>query len=90
MKIAYTRAMVNAALNGDLDSVEYSTDPVFGLAIPKTCPNVPDEVLLPQNSWADKAAYEAQARKLAGMFVSNFKDYDAGVSDAIKAAAPKP
>ncbi len=90
MKIAYTRAMVSAALNGDLDNVEYVTDPIFGLAIPKTCPNVPAEVLQPQNSWADKAAYEAQARKLAGMFVNNFKEYSAGVSDAIIAVAPKP
>lgn len=90
MKIAYTRAMVTAALNGELDNVEYSTDPIFGLAIPKTCPNVPAEALQPQHSWDDKAAYEAQARKLAGMFVNNFKDYDAGVPAAIKAAAPKP
>jgi phosphoenolpyruvate carboxykinase (ATP) len=90
MKIAYTRAMVTAALNGSLDHVEYTADPIFGLAIPKTCPNVPDEVLLPQNSWDDKAAYEAQARKLAGMFVNNFKDYSAGVPDAILATAPKP
>ena len=90
MKIAYTRAMVSAALNGDLDNVEYATDPIFGLAIPKTCPNVPAEVLQPQNSWTDKAAYEAQARKLASMFVNNFKEYSAGVSDAIIAVAPKP
>ena len=60
MKLAYTRAMVTAALNGDLANVEYETDPIFGLAVPKTCPNVPEEVLNPRNTWADKAAYEFQ------------------------------
>jgi len=88
MKIAYTRAMVNAALDGDLNNVEYETDPIFGLEIPQSCSNVPDEVLNPKNTWTDKAAYDVQAKKLAGMFVENFKQFEDQVSDEIKSAAP--
>jgi phosphoenolpyruvate carboxykinase (ATP) len=89
MKIAYTRAMVNAALNGELDDVPTVADPVFGVQIPVHCPNVPDTALMPKNSWDDSAAFEARATKLAGMFVENFKQFEANVSDEIKAAAPK-
>ncbi len=89
MKIAYTRAMVNAVLNGQLDNVEYAQDPVFGVQVPTSCPNVPVEVLLPKNSWEDQPAFDAQAKKLAGMFVENFKQFEANVSNEIKAAAPK-
>ena len=88
MKIAYTRAMVNAALNGELDNVEYVTDPIFGVQVPTSCPNVPSEVLTPKNTWSDGDAYDAQARKLAGMFAENFKQFEADVSEAIKAAGP--
>ena len=87
MKLAYTRAMVTAALNGDLANVEYETDPIFGLAVPKTCPNVPEEVLNPRNTWADKAAYDESAKKLAALFVENFKTYN-GVDADIEAAGP--
>ena len=87
MKLAYTRAMVTAALNGDLANVEYETDPIFGLAVPKTCPNVPEEVLNPRNTWADKAAYDESAKKLAALFVENFKTYN-GVDADIQAAGP--
>jgi phosphoenolpyruvate carboxykinase (ATP) len=89
MKIAYTRAMVNAALNGNLDEVEYVEDPVFGFQVPTHCPNVPDAVLNPKNSWTDQAAYDVQAKKLAGMFVENFKEFEGNVSAEIKAAAPQ-
>jgi len=89
MKIAYTRAMVNAALNSALNGVPTEIDPVFGLRIPTHCPNVPDEVLNPRNTWADKAAYDAQAQKLAVMFNENFKQFEAQVSDDVKATAPK-
>jgi phosphoenolpyruvate carboxykinase (ATP) len=89
MKIAYTRAMVNAALNGELDGAEFVEDPFFGVQVPTSCPNVPAEVLSPKNSWEDVGAYEARAKKLAGMFVENFKQFEANVSDEIKAAAPK-
>jgi phosphoenolpyruvate carboxykinase (ATP) len=89
MKIAHTRAMVNAVLNGDLDNVSYETDPVFGVEIPKTCPNVPQEVLNPRNTWKDKAAYDIQARKLAGMFIENFKQFEDQVSEEVRRTAPK-
>ncbi len=89
MKISYTRAMINAALNGELDGVEFVADPVFGVQVPAGVPNVPSEVLQPRNTWADKDAYDAQAKKLAGMFVNNFKNYADQVTDAVRAAAPK-
>jgi phosphoenolpyruvate carboxykinase (ATP) len=89
MKIAYTRAMVTAALNGSLAKVKAEADPNFGLHIPVTCPNVPAEILQPRNTWSEKTAYDAQARKLAGMFRENFKQVDAHVSDAVRQSGPK-
>jgi phosphoenolpyruvate carboxykinase (ATP) len=89
MKLPFTRAMITAALNGELNNVEFEAHPVFGYAMPKTCPNVPAELLNPRNTWADKAAYDAQANKLANMFVKNFEQYAAGVSKEIIDAAPK-
>jgi len=88
MKIAYTRAMVNAALNGELDDVEYVADPIFGVQVPTSCPNVPSEMLTPKNTWSDGDAYDAQARKLAGMFAENFRQFEAEVSEGIKVAGP--
>ncbi|MCG3206458.1 MAG: Phosphoenolpyruvate carboxykinase (ATP) [Anaerolineae bacterium] len=90
MQIAYTRAMVHAALEGRLDKVAFETDPTFGVEVPNSCPGVPPEVLIPRNTWNDKAAYDAQAKKLAEMFINNFKQFEDGVSSEIKAAAPKP
>jgi phosphoenolpyruvate carboxykinase (ATP) len=89
MKIAYTRAMISAALNGDLLNVSYNVDPVFGLAVPSICPGVPNDVLNPRNTWADHAAYDAQAQKLAHMFAENFKLFEADVSDEVRAAGPQ-
>ncbi len=89
MKIAYTRAMINAALSGALDNVSYEKDPVFNLDVPTSCPGVPAEVLNPRSTWADKAAYDAQAKKLAQMFIENFKKFEATATDAVKAAGPK-
>lgn len=89
MKLPLTRAMITAALNGDLNHVEFENHPVFGYAMPKSCPNVPAELLNPRNTWADKTAYDAQANKLANMFVKNFEQYAAGVSKEILDAAPK-
>jgi len=89
MQIAYTRSMVHAALDGRLNKVEYVTDPVFGVEVPTSCPGVPPEVLVPKQTWNDKAAYDQQAKKLAEMFVNNFKQFEDGVTDEIKAAAPK-
>jgi phosphoenolpyruvate carboxykinase (ATP) len=88
MKLAYTRAMVNAALAGELDHVEYTEDPIFKVFVPTTCPNVPNEILIPQNTWADKDAYDQKALWLAKEFVKNFKKYEAFATDEIKAASP--
>ncbi|HRL10659.1 MAG TPA: phosphoenolpyruvate carboxykinase [Aggregatilineales bacterium] len=88
MKIAYTRAMVNAALDGALKDVAFETDPVFGLQIPVSVPNVPTEVLNPRNTWADQTAYDAQATKLAQMFHDNFKQYADRVTEEIAKAGP--
>ncbi len=88
MKLAYTRAMITAAINGELDKAEYDTLPVFKLKMPKTCPNVPSEVLNPREVWKDKAAYDNKALDLAASFVKNFKQYEAGASKEILSAAP--
>ncbi len=88
MKIAHTRAMVNAALNGKLNDVDYVTDPVFGIEVPTSCPDVPAEVLTPRSTWSDGKAYDEQASKLAGMFVENFQQFEEEVSDDVTAAAP--
>ena len=89
MKLRYTRRMVEAALAGELNDAETVTDEIFGVAVPKAIEGVPSELLVPKNTWQDPAAYDAQAQKLAQMFVANFKAFEDGVSDAVKAAAPK-
>ncbi len=75
MKLSHTRAMINAALEGKLDDVEFTTEPVFGLAVPTSVPGAPSEVLLPRNTWADQAAYDTGAAKLKGMFEDNYKKF---------------
>lgn len=89
ISIGHTRALVRAALNGTLVDVPMREDPNFGIAVPTVCPEVPPEVLDPRSTWPDPAAYDAQAKKLAGMFVDNFKKYSEGVADNIKAAGPR-
>lgn len=89
MKLPLTRAMITAALNGELNTVGFDAHPVFGYQMPVSCPNVPAELLNPRNTWADKAAYDAQANKLANMFVKNFEQYASGVEADILSAAPK-
>jgi phosphoenolpyruvate carboxykinase (ATP) len=89
MKIGHTRAMINAALNGHLAEVSTTTDPIFGLAIPTHCPQVPDAVLMPRNTWDDEATYDAQAHKLAAMFRENFKQFAEQVSEEIERAGPE-
>ncbi len=88
MKLSYTRAMVTAALTGALEAVPVRRDENFGLDVPTKCPGVPDEVLDPKSTWDDKAAYDAQAKKLAGMFNKNFKHFESDASDEVKAAGP--
>ncbi len=89
MNINYTRAMVRAALDGRLDGVEFVMDPVFGVEVPTSCPDVPSEFLQPRNTWQDKDAYDEQARKIARMFQENFEKYADGVSDAVRQAGPR-
>ncbi|MFT3825468.1 MAG: phosphoenolpyruvate carboxykinase (ATP) [Chitinophagaceae bacterium] len=89
MKLSYTRAMITAALEGKLDNAEFETDPVFGFKVPKSCPDVPAEVLNPRNTWNDKAAYDKAAQSLAQQFIKNFEKYASGVSAEVLAAAPK-
>ncbi len=89
MKIAHTRAMIRAALSGALDHVEYQRHPVFNIEMPTSCPGVPDAVLDPRGTWADKAAYDQQAGKLARMFVENFKTNFADAEPPVAAAGPK-
>jgi phosphoenolpyruvate carboxykinase (ATP) len=89
MSIAHTRAMLNAAIENRIPQ-EFETEPFFGLRVPKSVPDVPSEVLNPRNVWPDKAAYDAQAKKLATLFFENFKRFEAQASDAVKAVAIKP
>ncbi|MBN1965850.1 MAG: phosphoenolpyruvate carboxykinase (ATP), partial [Anaerolineae bacterium] len=88
MELPYTRAMVQAALSGELDDVPTQTDPVFGVEVPVHVPGVPENILQPRETWADKDAYDRQAHKLAQLFHDNFKTFADGVSAAVKAAAP--
>jgi len=89
MKLSYTRAMVSAALAGELDNVEYELDPIFNVNIPKSCPNVPSEILDPRNVWTDKAAYEASAKSLAKKFADNFAAKYPDMPENIVKAGPK-
>jgi phosphoenolpyruvate carboxykinase (ATP) len=90
MSIAHTRAMVNAALDGSLNGATFESEPFFGLSIPTALHDVPADVLNPRNAWSDKAAYDAQARKLAGLFFENFKKFEAQASDGVRAVAIAP
>lgn len=89
MKLPYTRAMISAALEGELDQVEYETHPVFGMAVPASCPGVPANILNPRNTWADKTAYDKAAENLAKQFITNFEKYASGVTPEVLAAGPK-
>jgi phosphoenolpyruvate carboxykinase (ATP) len=83
MKIAYSRALVNAALNGTLNAGTFEEETVFGLSIPTSCIGVPSEVLNPLNTWSDRAAYDQAAQRLVSMFRDNFAQYSAHVSPEV-------
>jgi phosphoenolpyruvate carboxykinase (ATP) len=89
MSLAHTRAIVRAALAGALDQVPTATDPIFGLAVPSAVPDVPATVLRPRDSWGDPTAYDAQARKLAGMFRSNFEKFAGSVDGRLHEVGPR-
>ncbi len=86
MKIAHTRSMVRAALSGSLDQIAAARHPLFGLAMPESCPDVPAEVLNPRNTWNDKQAYDLTARDLTQRFEANFKQFESYVDDGVVAA----
>ena len=87
MAIRHTRALLRAALDGSLAKVEFKRDPFFGLMIPTHVPGIPDEVLDPRQSWADKAAYDRMASELVARFEENFTSFESGVGADVKAAA---
>ena len=89
IRLPHTRAMVRAALSGKLKNVPTRPHPIFGLAVPDYCPDVPDELLNARSTWEDGEAYDQQAERLAGMFRENFKQFGANVPDAVKEAGPR-
>ena len=88
IKLKHTRAMISAALNGDLDRVKYQNHPVFGLNMPKTCINVPEELLNPKNTWADGKLYDEKANELAKAFKLNFEQFADNANKEILEALP--
>ena len=86
MKLSYTRAMVNAAIEGRLNNIEFEKDPAFGFTVPATVPGVPPEFLHARNAWSDKAAYDKAAENLIARFIKNFEKFDAPAN--VRAAAP--
>jgi len=87
--LKYTRAIIDAIHSGELHTIPTQKMDVFGLEVPLSCPNVPEKILLPRNAWADTGAYDAQLKKLADMFVDNYKKYEPQSSAAVIAAGPK-
>jgi phosphoenolpyruvate carboxykinase (ATP) len=90
MSLPHTRALVNAALEGRLNEVEYDQHPIFRVSVPRTAPGVPAEILNPKNTWQDPDAYDRKARELAAEFAENFKSYASYVNEEIRAAGPVP
>jgi phosphoenolpyruvate carboxykinase (ATP) len=90
IEIKYTRAMIKAILEGQLDNVETETDPVFGIQIPLVVKSVPKEYLFPRNTWKNPEAYDEKANELANQFIENFKEYENNVDRKILDASPKP
>lgn len=89
IKLSYTRALISAALTGKFDSVDFGTTPYFKLRFPKSCPDVPSEILEPMNAWKDKVAFNKVAQNLAASFLKNFDQYASDASEEILAAAPQ-
>ncbi len=89
MKLSYTRAIITAILNGDIDKAEFEKTDIFNLSIPTSCEGVPSDLLNPINTWNDKDAFEEKANHLAGLFIENFEKYSAEASADIKAASPQ-
>ena len=90
ISLKYTRAMITAALQGKLKNVGYRTHSIFGAEIPTTCPDVPNEILSPRETWKNDTAFYKKANDLASGFVENFKKFEEFANDEIMAGAPKP
>ncbi|MDP2360948.1 MAG: phosphoenolpyruvate carboxykinase (ATP) [bacterium] len=89
ISIRHTRNLLDAALDGELMKVKYRTDPLFGFEVPLTCPNVPDDVLVPEERWPDRAAYKLKYKQLGGLFVENFRKFADDCPPEVVAAGPK-
>ncbi|MFM5914250.1 MAG: phosphoenolpyruvate carboxykinase (ATP), partial [Chakrabartia godavariana] len=89
MPIKATRALLNAALDGSLNEVEFAKDPNFGFDVPVAVPGVDTKLLNPRDAWEDKAQYDATARQLVQQFIDNFAQFEDHVDDGVKQAAPK-
>jgi len=90
MKLGYTRAIITAILDGDLDNVEYNKTDIFNLMTPASCNGVPKNLLNPKDTWADENAFNEKANHLAGLFLENFKKYSDEASADTIAASPQP
>lgn len=89
MKLAYTRALITAVLDGKLDAIGYLEHPVFGVMMPESCPGVPSEILNPRNTWSDKNKYDRKTNELAKAFVQNFKQFEDFANEEIRQSLPK-
>ena len=89
LKIAYTRAMIHAALNGKLRGISVVPDPTFRVLVPENCNGVPPEILRPKNTWLDQDAYDRKARDLAGLFQENFTQFAGVVSSEVRDSGPR-
>ena len=87
-QVTETLSLITAALNGELNNVACDAHPVFGVLMPTTVPNVPSEILVPRNTWADKEAYDKKANELAQLFIKNFAKYADQANEEIRSAAP--
>ena len=89
IKLKFTRAIINAIHAGTLANASTQPDPIFGIQVVTRVPQVPTDILIPEQTWSDKQAFDAAARKLAGLFIENFKKFESGVTPEVKAAGPK-
>jgi phosphoenolpyruvate carboxykinase (ATP) len=89
MEIKYTRALLNAALDGTLNRASYEKDPVFGVQVPAACPGVPKNVLKPRDTWSDKEEYDRKAKQVASLFTENFRQFENQVAPEVRAAGPR-
>jgi phosphoenolpyruvate carboxykinase (ATP) len=88
ISLRYTRAIIEAIHSGALGKAETQRDPVFGFEMATECPGVPGTILVPREAWTDKAAFDATAKKLAGLFQANFKSYEGSAGAEVRASAP--